>query len=224
LRNKYASGTPFRGYHEKIIMTDWNARYEKGDTPWEKGCAAPPLRELLSKTDMEIWGTGLVLVPGCGTGHDVRLIAEQGLSVIGLDLAEQAILRAKAYPQRCGESYELGDFLSPAWRAGKSFSAIWEHTCYCAIHPSQRDEYARACAELIPAGGCLIAVFFLNPFDPDEHHEGPPHPASIEEIDARFASHFTREMAWRPESTYPGREGREWLAIYRRIESEKLAR
>ncbi|MFN5868275.1 MAG: thiopurine S-methyltransferase, partial [Akkermansiaceae bacterium] len=51
-------------------MTDWNQRYELGDTPWEKGHAAPPLLELLEKMDPSIWGEGAVLVPGCGTGHD----------------------------------------------------------------------------------------------------------------------------------------------------------
>ena len=197
-------------------MTDWNGRYEVGDTPWEKGRAAPPLIELLEKSGIEIWGGGRVLVPGCGTGHDVRVLAGLGLQLLGLDLAERAVSLAKEHEQEGSEDYELGDFLDFTWREGKSFSAIWEHTCYCAIDPSLRPEYAQACADLIEPGGCLVGVFFLTPNDPGEEGEGPPFNSTIAELDERFALWFEREQAWVPEMAYPGREGKEWLAIYRR--------
>ncbi|MFU8892045.1 MAG: methyltransferase domain-containing protein [Luteolibacter sp.] len=197
-------------------MTDWNARYQKGETPWEKGAPAPPLLELLEKADPAIWGGGPVLVPGCGTGHDVRALAATGLPALGLDLAEEAIDRAHTHPKIGGESYEIGDFLDPQWRQGKTFPAIWEHTCLCAIDPSRRADYAHACAELIAPGGCLTGVFFLTPYDPGEAWVGPPFPADVDELDAHFSPWFEREIAWVPEAAYPGREGREWLAVYRR--------
>lgn len=197
-------------------MIDWNKRYQAGDTPWEKGAPAPPLLELLEKKTRAIWGDGTVLAPGCGTGHDVRALAAAGFTVLGLDLATEAIRRAEAQPPAGSETYTLADFLDPAWRSGKSFSAIWEHTCYCAIDPSMRSAYATACAELIPSGGRLIGVFFLTPYDPGEAHEGPPHPATIAELDELFSENFAREDAWIPGKAYPGREGREWIAIYRR--------
>lgn len=198
-------------------MTNWNERYLTGDTPWEKGIAAPPLIELLGRTDPSIWGNGKVLVPGCGTGHDVRALAKVGVSALGLDLAPEAISRANSHQSVGTEIYELGNFLDPTWRSGKSFTAIWEHTCFCAIDPSQRPHYAEACAELIPSGGHLIGVFFLTPHDPGEEHEGPPFNASIEELDARFSNWFERIDSWVPQRCYPGREGREWTAIYRRL-------
>ena len=68
-------------------MTDWDKRYLAGDTPWEKGRAAPPLGELLLKMDPAAWGNGPLLVPGCGLGHDVRALAALGRSVLGVDLA-----------------------------------------------------------------------------------------------------------------------------------------
>lgn len=197
-------------------MTDWNQRYEQGETPWDKGVPAPPLLELLDKTALPIWGDGKVLVPGCGTGHDVRVLARAGLSPLGLDLAPLALAKAREHEPAGAESYELGDFLDPAWREGKSFSAIWEHTCYCAIDPSARPDYAAACADLVVPGGHLIGVFFLTPNDPGEEDEGPPFNASVEELDARFSPWFQRIDSWVPARTYPDREGREWTAIYRR--------
>ena len=197
-------------------MTDWNERYLTGDTPWEKGSPAPPLLELLEKTDDEIWGEGTVLVPGCGTGHDVRALASTGLSVLGLDLAKEAVAKARSTPSVGHEEFALGDFLEPEWWEGKQFSSIWEHTCYCAIDPSRRSDYAKACAHLISPGGHLVGVFFLTPQGPGEEDQGPPFNSSITELDARFAPWFDRVDAWVPENCYPGREGQEWLAIYRR--------
>lgn len=197
-------------------MTDWNERYLVGNTPWEKGNPAPPLLELLDRNGKEIWGRGTILVPGCGTGHDVRALAATGLKVLGLDLAALAIKQAESHPKSGAESYAVGDFLDPIWRAGKCFSAIWEHTCFCAIDPSRRPDYAEACAELIPSGGHLIGVFFLTAQEPGHEDKGPPFNSTIAELDSRFAQWFERVDSWVPEMSYPGREGDEWVAIYRR--------
>ena len=197
-------------------MTDWNQRYESGDIPWEKGEPSPPLLEILKEKDLSIWGDGPILVPGCGTGHDVRALAEKSLDPIGLDIAPLALDRARSQPDAGSETYELGDFLNPSWQTGKTFTAIWEHTCYCAIDPSRRPDYAQACADLIASGDHLIGVFFLTPNGPGEENQGPPFNSSIPELDERFSPWFERIDSWIPKNTYPGREGKEWIAIYRR--------
>lgn len=197
-------------------MTDWNERYVSGDTPWEKGRAAPPLEELMERKGVAFWGDGGVLVPGCGAGHDVRALAGAGLEVTGLDLAEEALSKANEYERVGTEVYEQGDFLKAEWRAGREFSAIWEHTCFCAIDPGRRDDYARACADLITPGGHLLGVFFLTPQGPDSETEGPPFNASMDEIDDRLGAWFGRVDSWIPGRCYPGRERQEWTAIYKR--------
>ncbi len=197
-------------------MTDWDQRYLAGDTPWEKGRAAPPLVELLSKMDAAAWGNGPLLVPGCGLGHDVRALAALGLPVLGVDLAATAIERAVEFPKVGGETYELGDFLDPSWRQAREFSAIWEHTCFCAIDPSERARYAETVANCLPEGGLLAGVFFLTPHDPGEEEPGPPFGTSLEELEGWFSPYFERENGWMPQAAYPGREGREWIGIFRK--------
>ncbi|MEO7098989.1 MAG: methyltransferase domain-containing protein [Luteolibacter sp.] len=198
-------------------MTDWDERYRVGDTPWEKGEAAPPLLELLERMSLDEWGGGPVLVPGCGSGHDVRALAEKGLEAVGVDLAEIAVERARAFPTVGSESYERGDFLDPAWREGRKFSAIWEHTCFCAIDPDQRPRYAEAAAGLLDAGGLLAGVFFLTPYDPGEESAGPPFGTSIEELEKWFSPWFERIDGWVPQRVFPGREGREWIGLFRKL-------
>ena len=197
-------------------MTDWDRRYHEGDTPWEKGLAAPPLTELLSELEASEWGQGPVLVPGCGFGHDVRALSVLGLDVVGLDISEQAIGRARKFPAAGRETYEVGDFLDLEWSEGRKFSAIWEHTCFCAIDPADRTRYAEAAAACLVDGGLLAGVFFLTPYDPGEEEEGPPFGATIREIDGCFSPWFERFDGWVPYASYVGREEREWIALFRK--------
>jgi len=203
-------------YREDERMTDWEQRYQRGDTPWDKGDPAPPLLELIQKKGTSVFGEGVVWVPGCGVGHDVRALARVGVQAWGVDLAQTAIERASAHPQVAEESFLIGDFLDAGWVASHQASAIWEHTCFCAIHPSRRDDYAASAARLLPSGGLLAGVFYLRPYDPGESNDGPPFGAEPDEIEAYFSPWFELEDSWIPEQAYPGREGREWLALFRR--------
>jgi hypothetical protein len=78
-------------------------------------------------------------------------------------------------------------------------------------------------AELLPAGGILAGVFFITPYDPGEEEAGPPFGVSTSELDEWFGPWFERIEAWVPESAYPGREGREWLAVFRKLPEARVA-
>jgi SAM-dependent methyltransferase len=196
-------------------MTNWEDRYLAGDMPWEKGTASPPLVEVLGKSPA--WGDGPVLVPGCGYGHDVRALTALGIPVLGVDLAPTAVQRAREFAQSGLASYELGNFLEPDWRKGRKFSAIWEHTCFCAIDPGDRGRYASSVAACLEDGGLLAGVFFLTPYDPGEDSAGPPFGVTKEELDAWFSPYFERVDGWVPQMAYPGREGREWIGLFRKL-------
>lgn len=205
-------------------MKDWEACYQSGETPWDHGSAAPPLLELLEKCGSAIWLGGPVLVPGCGTGHDVRALADFGVPAHGLDLSVTALERARRIPCEGSATYELGDFLDSAWRAGKSFASIWEHTCFCAIDPKRRADYAESAAALLSPGGMLAGVFYLTPHDPGEDEDsGPPFKTSVEELHTLFSPWFELVEGWVPQSAYPGREGREWIGIFRRLHQARVA-
>lgn len=204
-------------------MKDWEGCYQTGETPWDHGGVAPPLLELMGEKGVELWGDGPVLVPGCGFGHDVRALAEAGIPAIGLDISETAVTMARRFPGGFAASYQLGDFLDPEWRAGRSFPAIWEHTCFCAILPEQRQAYAESAAALLPPGGHLCGVFYLRPHDPGESAEGPPFGVTSEALDALFSPWFELVEGWVPQLAYPGREGREWIGIFRRLPQARVA-
>ncbi|TAG09060.1 MAG: methyltransferase domain-containing protein [Verrucomicrobia bacterium] len=197
-------------------MTDWESRYQIGDTPWDKGRAAPPLLEWLLDDGAALLEGKAVLVPGCGTGHDVRALAPHAKQVLGVDLAASAISAAREFAAAGNEHYALADFLDESWQAGQRFDLLFEHTCFCAIDPTQRMAYARAAAALIVPSGCLAGIFFLNPYDPGDDHVGPPFGSTLEEIEDTFRTGFELMRGWMPSQTYAGREGREWFGIFRR--------
>ena len=179
---------------------DWDHRYRMGDTPWDRG-AAPPLAEFLRTHRI----MGEVLVPGCGTGHDVRLLAAQGARITGLDLSETALAMARSRPPAGNERYESGNLFDLPEEWSGRFDWVVEHTCFCAIPPIRRADYAEAVGRVLKPGGLLLAVFFLDP----GVEQGPPHGATREEIARLFDPFFSLEREWRPVDAFPEREGGE---------------
>ncbi len=196
------------------MSTNWDQQYHDGETPWDKGGPAPPLLEWLDTHPAEMQGR--VFVPGCGLGHDVRVIAARpGVdAVIGLDLSPKAVALARDFPANGGESYVAGDLFALPDDYRGSCDWVWEHTCFCAIPPGLREAYVEAVVSVLKRGGQFLGVFYLDPYD-EEHQpgDGPPHGSTLEELLDRFTKRgaFTVAESYLPTRAYPGREGLEWI-------------
>jgi len=186
----------------------WETRYQTGDMPWEKGEGSPGLADWLAAHPRVPRGT--VLVPGCGTGHDVRLWACHGFHATGLDLAPSAIRLCDERTKAVGlcANFHRGDFLGDA--PFRQFDWIFEHTLFCAIDPARREDYVRAVLRWLKSGGHYLAVNYLIP-DTD----GPPFGTTREEQMERFSPHFELLEDWVPRS-YPNRTGLEHMFWWRR--------
>lgn len=193
----------------------WQARYEAGEAHWDKGAAAPPLLEFLENDRVE----GRVLVPGCGSGHDVRALAAQGADVMGMDFALGAISAANAQTNPPQTQFVLADFLNLNPKFFGMFDWIFEHTCFCAIDPKRRPDYIRSCLQALRPGGRILAIIYINPDHDDPDH--PPFPTSIAELDEWFSPWFETLQEQVPARSYEGREGRELLRVLRRKEGIK---
>jgi methyl halide transferase len=187
----------------------WEARYQTGDMPWEKGAPSPGLVDFLAAhPDLP---RGTVSVPGCGTGHDVRAWAQAGFDPFGYDITAAAIRLARAKTTAAGLAarFQLADFLrdDPPFQ----FDWLFEHTLFCAIQPGERDDYVRAVLRWLKPGGQYLAVNYLI----IEDAEGPPFPVTRDELRLRFSPHFELKEDWVPRS-YPNRTGRERMFWWRR--------
>jgi SAM-dependent methyltransferase len=193
------------------MTTDWEARYQTGDMPWEKGKASPGLVDFLASHPELPRGT--VGVPGCGTGHDARAWAKAGFEAHGYDIAPSAVRQARdRTPPGLKADFAQRDFLrdEPPFR----FDWIFEHTLFCAIEPKDRDQYVKAVLRWLKPGGNYLAVNYLIP-DTD----GPPFGTTREELLDRFSPHFELFADWVPRS-YENRTGLERMFWWRECSSE----
>jgi SAM-dependent methyltransferase len=188
---------------------EWQRRYEENDTPWDKGAAAPALIKFLREKQI----SGRVLIPGCGRGHEVRALgAQPNISAVGLDLSTTAIAQAKKMSPASSNTnvnFISGDFFKLPAKLKRSFDWLVEHTCFCAIEPSQRPDYVLAAASALRTDGKIFGIFYLNP----DTENGPPFATSKKELSELFDPKFTLLDEWVPKESFPGREGRELVRI-----------
>jgi SAM-dependent methyltransferase len=195
------------------MPTDWEARYQSGDMPWEKGEASPGLVDFLA-AHPEL-PRGEVLIPGCGTGHDARAWAKAGFTATGCDLAPSAIERCRqTTPPELPAKFIQADFLRD--NPPRLFDWIFEHTLFCAIDPGDRDLYLSAVLRWLKPNGNYLAVYYVIP-DTD----GPPFGTTRDEIFRRFSTQFTAIAEWVPRS-YPNRTGLELAIWWRRFPNPLL--
>lgn len=194
-----------------MMPIDWNAAYENDETPWDQGFASPPLRVFLGGHAL----IGHVLVPGCGAGHEVRLLAGQGASVVGLDIAPAAVRQAQAMPAVGNERFEVADVLNLPASYAAQFDAVVEHTCLCALDRGQRAHYVQSVVRALKPGGMYLAIFYRLVRDYDG--SGPPHPISAAEIETLFAADFEMIQRVIPGESYPSRPiGSEEVCLMRK--------
>jgi len=178
----------------------WKDRYLSGEAGWDLGGPCPVFVELLKSPLAP--PRGRVAFPGCGLGHDVRLFREHGYDAVGFDFAT----RPEGVPVVEMDVFEIGR------RYPRAFDAIVEYTCYCAIDPGRRAEYAAALREALRPGGVLIALAFPV----ERREEGPPFGIDESEITGVLGLGMELLHLETPSSSVEPRRGRERLAILRK--------
>ena len=71
---------------------DWENRYQAGTTGWDRGASSNNLSYWL---DNNLLKPCRILVPGCGNGYEVLMLAELGFDVVAIDIAPTAVENLK---------------------------------------------------------------------------------------------------------------------------------
>ena len=176
----------------------WHERFVTHHTPWDRGAANPQLKHWLDSKALE---PCRILVPGCGSGYEVAVLAERGFEVTALDYAPAAVAltRERLEHMNARATGVEADVL--AWEATVPFDAIYEQTCVCALHPDHWVRYAHRVDRWITSAGKLFALFMqaLRPGAGEGSIQGPPYHCDINAMRALFA-----ETTWRwPAPPYP---------------------
>ncbi|OQE24277.1 hypothetical protein PENSTE_c007G02202 [Penicillium steckii] len=189
----------------------WASLWDKGNgLPWDKGFPNPALEDALVQRRATIGGAigqdaqgqsyrRKALVPGCGRGVDVLLLASFGFDAYGLEYSATAVEACKkeqaenhswyrVRDQSIGQgnvTFIQGDFFDDAWLqkigvALNGFDIIYDYTFFCALDPSMRPKWALRHTQLLspsPAGNLICLEF---PRHKDPKAAGPPYPSSSE--------------------------------------------
>jgi SAM-dependent methyltransferase len=150
----------------------WDTRYRDGVTPWDAGRVPPRLARWLAAQPT----ARRVLVPGCGSGYEVRAFAEHGDDVLGIDFSDAAIDAARCTLGKLAERVRKADFFT---LDAPPFEVVYERTFLCALPPRSRMRWARRIAELAQAGGFLAGFFYYG-----EGERGPPFGITAPELHA----------------------------------------
>lgn len=193
----------------------WEGLYERRQDGFDLRRETPVLARLLEESVVPAGAR--VAVPGCGRGHDARLLSRSGRPTWGFDFAPTAIAEARrlaasdfvaAGPDPAPLVFEERDVFTLPDAYPAAFDAVWEYTCFPAIDPARRPEYVEVLRRILVPGGRLVALFFPVDADCDG---GPPFPSTREEIRRLLERGFRIDAAEDPADSVPSRRGQEWL-------------
>lgn len=186
----------------------WDLRYGARFAPWDAGRVPAQLKAFVRSR-----ARGLrTLVPGCGSAHDVRYLAENGWEVLGLDFSGEAVEAARAVLGPHAARVRQGDFFAPIAEA--PFEAVYERAFLCALPRRLWPAWAARVAGLLPAGGLVAGFFYF-----DEDGRGPPFALHGQpELDALMARAFERIEDAAVEDSIPVFAGKERWQVWRRAQ------
>ena len=155
----------------------WDKRYRANRMPWDLGRIPAALGVYLAASP----ATGRVLIPGCGSGYEVRAFAEAGWQVCAIDFSLAAVERARCVLGNLASCVALGDFFEHPFEAG-SFDLVYERTFLCSLPPERWQAYAARVEDLLAPAGRLVGIFFYG-----QNDEPPPYPMTPASANALFA-------------------------------------
>jgi SAM-dependent methyltransferase len=195
----------------------WDIAYSEGGRPtWDVGRPQPAVVRLVEAGAFGPPGTSVVDA-GCGTGENALLLATHGHRVVGIDVAWEAVARAraKAAERRVAPApaFVVGDVLVDLpGLAAAPFDVALDVGLFHALGEADAARYATGLAAAVRPGGraFLLCWSDRNPFGVG------PRRVTRREIRSMFrAATGWRVDAIEPEelaSRLPGRVVHAWLA------------
>lgn len=162
----------------------WQSRFAQQQTPWDRHAPGPQIAAWIA--DGTLRAGQRVAVPGCGSGHDVLALARAGCDVSAIDYtsAAVALTRERLAAANVQARVTQADVLQ--WQPEAALDAVYEQTCWCALHPDHWRAYAAQLHAWLRPGGALLLLAMQCRRDSagDGRIEGPPYHMDINAVRA----------------------------------------
>lgn len=190
----------------------WEHKYHHRGDGWELMRPAPPLLRYLDQVGVPGGAGQRALVPGCGRGHEARLLAERDTQVVAIDVAPAAVQAAQALAAGLKDRIDvrLQDLFTLEGDPG-GYDLWLEHCCFCAIPRDRRAEYVRVAHRLLRPDGLLLGLFWCHPYP-----GGPPFGATRAEVVDLFGASFDVVHEEVPADSILSRAQQELMLLLRR--------
>lgn len=179
---------------------DWDEAY-RGTPPWDIGYPQPALEALVKSGEIK---PGMALDVGCGTGENAILLAKNGCTVTGIDLAEDAIrkARAKAKERNAKIDFIVGNVLElDRYFSEGKFDIVIDFGLFHVMTDEERPIFARQVDRALKRGGS----YYMMCFSDKEPGDRGPRRVSKEEIKQAFYPFF--RLNYIKEATFMSRIG-----------------
>lgn len=173
----------------KLVSKAYNLAYKVGFSPWDLGPPMPELVELIEGEHALTPGRALDL--GCGAGSKSVYLAQHGWQVTGVDVAAEALKRArkKAAEHDVDIEFVQCDLVDiPPGALNGPFDFLLDFGCSHSLRDEAKGRYAEGIAQLAAPGATLYLYAFTK----------GPLSVRPEEIDVAFGPH------WELVSSTPG--------------------
>jgi hypothetical protein len=183
----------------------WEKRFREGFTPWDAGEIPTALEQFLK---MEPRGQH-ALIPGCGSGYEVRAFAEAGFETLAIDFAPAAVERAQRTLGSLAHLVRLADFFE--FDFARPFDLVYERAFLCALPRGLWPRYAPRMSELLRPEGRLAGFFYF-----DDGERGPPFGLRRGEPENLLGRHFVRTADAAVNDSIPIFAGKERWQVWTR--------
>ena len=189
----------------------WEERYSTKNTPWNTKTTTPALINSINHSKSK-----KIAILGCGYSKDSLFLTKKGHMVYPVDFATRPIeyLNRIKSDESIDNLFPIHEDLFNLNREYFSFfDIVIEYTCFCAIDPQRRSQYAELVSNLLNKRGRLVALFFPTKRREKDLGGGPPFHVKLDETLLIFKNKFNIvEIDNNPDSIKP-RKGFETLVI-----------
>jgi ubiquinone/menaquinone biosynthesis C-methylase UbiE len=169
---------------------DWEILYknQRVETmPWYNENLDSDLQEELDKRKISADDGKKFLDVGTGPATQAIMLSKRGFTVVGSDLSEAAINRArKKYPKDPDVNFIVDDILNTRFKDDE-FDYIFDRGCFHVLSPSDRNKYINKIHQILKKQNGML---FLKCFSDKEPRQEGPYKFSQDEIRDLFGKSF----------------------------------